>query len=37
MHTAENLTQHVPFGHVKLIFYVKLITEKPGFYKQLQL
>ena len=31
INTVENLTQHLPFGHIKLVFFLKTVTKKPGF------
>ena len=33
MNFAENLTQHLPFGPIKLIFSLKLVTESLDFIK----
>jgi len=36
MNSVQNLTQRLPFGHMKpACFFLKLASKKPGFHKQL--
>ena len=32
MNTVKNLFQYLPFNHIKLMFFRKLVTNKPGFH-----
>ena len=32
MNTFANLTQHLPFGHMKLMFILDLVAKKPRFH-----
>ena len=27
----KNFSQHLPFGHIKLMFFLTLVTKRPGF------
>ena len=27
----KNFTQHLPFGHIKFMFFLILLTKSPGF------
>ena len=32
MNTVENYSQHLPFGHIKFMFFLELVTKKPVFH-----